>query len=96
MDQPGERSDISSFIGFCATLGFAAENHYRARPEILHFVDAKLANLGTIESRRNKRANVTRIYANLRLWLCSSVADRTRAKANQRQKGAAKHNEESN
>ena len=38
-------------------LCLAAVNHDRAGPEVFHPINAELANLGTVKSRRNKRAN---------------------------------------
>ena len=39
------------------SLCLAAENHDGSGPEVLHLVDAQLANLGTVKSRRDKRVN---------------------------------------
>ena len=66
-----------------ATICLAAVNHDRAGSEVFHPINAELANVGTIKSRRDKRADVLGLGDNLILRLCLCGA-RMRGCANTR------------
>ena len=68
--KPRERTGSPTFVRFAASFGLAAENHNGARPKVFHLVNPQLADLGTIKSRRHKRANVLGLGGNLILRLC--------------------------
>jgi hypothetical protein len=66
----------------------AAENHDGAGTEAFHLVNAQLANLGTVKSRRDKRANVLGPGLNLILLLCGAgMRGRTEAKSGRVRRG---------
>ena len=52
-----ERTGIGQTCFRVATLCLAAVNHDRAGPEVLHPIDAELANLGAVEHCRNERTD---------------------------------------
>src|SRR4029077_1785965 len=60
----GERTGTAEFGLFAASLRQTAVNHDRSGSEAFHPSDAKLANLRTIKSRWNKRADLLRPGAN--------------------------------
>ena len=60
----GERTGTAGFVRFAASCGLAAENHNRAGSEVFHLVDAQLVNLGTVKSRRDKRADLLGLGGN--------------------------------
>ena len=78
-------------------LCLAAENHDGTGSKVFHPIDAQLADLGTIKSRRNKRADILRTGGNLifllrLLGLAIAVAENTPKPANARKTPAKNNN----